>query len=114
MTVQDAEVVALPVAVARTDSSTPSDIAEFVVRHGLTAHLETALRLVGETFPPGSPTTLELEGDPDTEGQWIVIDVRYSGNPGVVLNHYNQFVACWIAVTPPWVGNFLRLTFKVT
>lgn len=93
--------------------SAPLAVRAFVEAHELAEHLATAARLGEECFPPGSALSLSVEGDPECPGEWVVMDWRLPAAATVEdgLRGYFHFVREWVAVTPPWVGNVMRVTF---
>ncbi len=91
----------------------PLAVRAFVAAHELSEHLATAVRVAEECFPAGSTLSLEVGEDPECEGKWIEMDWSLPATVEDALGAYMRFVSEWNAVTPPWVGNLLRVTFCV-
>lgn len=88
-------------------------VRAFVEAHELAEHLANAVRLGEECFPPGSTLSLRVEGDPECPGEWVVMDWQLPAATTVdeAVGGYRRLVRGWNALTPPWVGNVMRITF---
>lgn len=102
-----------PPAIPTPLDAAPLAVRAFVAAHELAEHFEAAVRLARETFPAGSALALRLEEDPDAEGRWVVMDWTVPATERDALADYTRFVSEWNALTPPWVGKYLRVTFFV-
>lgn len=92
----------------------PDEVKEFVATLRLSEYVSKAESLLKDKFPSGSVLSLQIEVDPEAEGKWLVIDVGARCEARDALRAYNDFVAEWVATTPPATRDALRITFNLS
>jgi hypothetical protein len=99
------------------DPFSPASVSEeaklFIETHGLADPIDKTLRLAKQAFPVNAKPSIHLHRDPETEGEWIVIDVEPRSTPDVAIHSYNQFVQAWISQSSPIQRDLIRLTFSL-
>lgn len=90
-----------------------ADVLSFIDSHKLGGQIESALTLAKQIFPANTRPSICLEQDAETTGEWIVIDMTMRSDVGEALKAYHQFVRQWSSLSPPGIGNFVRITFNL-
>ncbi len=80
--------------------------------HALNWARETA-ELAQRCFPVDCEVSFTLEQDPESEVQWLLVDVAVKQNATDVLGCYRRFTAQWIEQMPSEVRSLIRVTFHV-
>jgi hypothetical protein len=94
------------------DQLLPPDVAEFAARHDLRGHLRTATRLVGSAFAPVCAVEFVLERDPESDDEWIAVDVTVPDDARDVLAQNTEFTRQWVATVPPDVWSAIRVLYR--
>jgi hypothetical protein len=79
----------------------------------LLQHVATALRLAREFFPT-VPPTVRLEADPESDDQWVTIDVVAQGDVDRVLEREEGYMRALIASVPWPQRDKIRLAYAIT
>jgi hypothetical protein len=80
----------------------PDAVRQFLQKNALFPHLETALRLVHESFPSLKSIKLAHEVDWEVEDEsWIAINIQVSGKTDQVLEQYLFFNRQMAQQIPP-------------
>jgi hypothetical protein len=74
----------------------PDEVTTFCVAHGIIADLQLALRLAQESFTPVHRWQIELEIDPETDEEAIVIDAYLDGAVDEVLRQKQLYTRRWV------------------
>jgi hypothetical protein len=98
-------------AVTLVDRAIPGDVLEFASQRQLLPHLERALRLAESTFLTIRQLSMGVEADPDSDEQYIVIDVTMDLEADEVLRRDDAYTRAWVASTPPDVRSHIRLLY---
>lgn len=91
----------------------PEQVLAFAIRHRLQRHLEEALRLAESVFRPVRELNAELEVDPETNEERIVIDVVVELDVDDVLRRNERYNREWIASAPPEAREKVRLLYNI-
>jgi len=85
-------------------------VRQFAQKNALFPHLETALRLVHESFPSVKSIKLAYEVDWEVEDEsWIAINIQVSGKTDQVLEQYLFFNRQMTQQIPPEKSNKILL-----
>lgn len=90
----------------------PADVAEFATRRELLGHLHTAARLAESAFAPVRALDFVLEGDPESDEEWIAIDVPVAEDVDDVLLRNAAFTRQWVASVPADVRSVIRVLYQ--
>lgn len=66
-----------------------------------------------ESFPAGSEITFAVEQDPESDAEWLAIDVRVKDGSDA-LACYNKFIAAWVSFPNTEARQLINLTFSST
>lgn len=93
--------------------ASPAEVMQFCNRNHLLAPLEAAVRLAGESFDPLDDLRVELESDPETAEEYLVIDVVARGTLDSVLEQHRRYSERWVPQAPAGRQHLIRLVFDV-
>ena len=91
----------------------PSSVLEFATKQRLLAPLQTALDLVETHFRPLRRVTAEIETDPETVEQRIVIDLTVEAGVPDVLTMNEAFTQHWVAATSADARSHIRVLYDI-
>ena len=100
-----------PVPIALDFSLSP-DVEAFCIREGLLEHLRRALALADSCMRP-SALSVELEADPETDEEAIVITAVVSLPADEVVRRTQAYTRRWIESAPPDARDRIRLLFDI-
>lgn len=98
-------------ATTLADQLLPPDVAAFAERHDLLGHLRTATRLAESAFAPVRAISFVVERDPESDDEWIAVDVTVADDVEDVLAQNTDFTRHWVAAVPPEVWSAIRVLF---
>ena len=90
----------------RTSSDQFADInlsreeKEFCNRNGIRQYIPVASELIKRHFSNIQRIDSEILHDPDTEEQWLVINVQVKGEIEDILNMYDKYTGEWVSSVP--------------
>jgi cellulase/cellobiase CelA1 len=99
-------------SVAAPDRNLSPAVAEFCARQGLLEHLRRAMALADSCFGP-SVLTVEVEADPETDEQVLVITARLPLAADEVLRRKREYTRRWIESAPPAAREKIRLLYDI-
>lgn len=77
------------------------DAGDYCQRHNLRAFLDIAIEIATRIFAPVEPMSVELEIDPESDEQKLLLNVVSQGSMEAALERYRAFLDEWTeAVTP--------------
>jgi hypothetical protein len=100
------------VPVASPIPELPADVLAFCQRKGLTQDVKTAVELAKQSFR-SDKLRLQIEGDPEGEEEWVVIDVDVQGTVNEVLGAYDSFKEKWLTAVATDRGRLVRLLYNI-
>jgi hypothetical protein len=89
------------------------EIIEFCSRERVTSYLPTAVNSVERNFPTISELKIEVEQDPETEDEWLVLNVTIRGEVDEVLNNYDKYINYWVSSVPWPERQKIRLLYNI-
>ena len=89
------------------------DIADLSVQKSLINYLQTAFDIIYQSFPLIREVRLLQEQDPETDEEWILIDIAVDGDIEEVLDSYDDYVKKWVSSTPSSVRENIRLSYSI-
>lgn len=89
------------------------EIIEFCSRERITSYLPTAVNSVERNFPTISELKIEVEQDPETEEEWLVLNVTIRGEVDEVLNNYDKYINYWVSSVPWPERQKIRLLYNI-
>ena len=100
------------VDVTNSPRQLPREVEEFCMQHGLLYYLSLALTAAARTFPTSQPSA-RLEADPDSDDQWVTIDVLATGDTAEVLDAEDRFTSELTAQVPWPQRDKIRLAYDI-
>jgi hypothetical protein len=89
------------------------EIIEFCSRERITSYLPTAVNSAEKNFPTMSELKIETEQDPETEEEWLVLNVTIRGEVDEVLNNYDKYINYWVSTVPWPERQKIRLLYNI-
>jgi len=88
-------------------------LLDFCSRQGILPYLPVAIELIETCFSSIQELQLQLEHDPDTSEEWLVLDITIQGDEEEILDAYGRYVDHWVSAVP-WPGrNKIRLSYNI-
>lgn len=76
------------------------EVKKFCEGHGIQRYLQSAISLAKEYFPFIQELTLEVEGDPESNEEWVTIDITVEGNIEEIIENYDNYISKFISIIP--------------
>lgn len=86
-------------------------VRTFCHDHGILDAAAQAIALAKECFKP-EEVAIQIEGDPESDGEWLVIDVTVRGEVREVLDAYRHYKNRWHTSTPWQQRRRIRLVYN--
>lgn len=86
-------------------------VISFCSRWQLFNHFQRALRLAQHSFLDLKNIGVEIENDPESEDEWLVIVVQVHGEIGKVLDMYDTYTKKFVQVVPWPAADKIRLIY---
>ena len=87
------------------------EVLSFCSRWQLFNHFQRALRLAQHSFLDLRKIDVEIENDPESEDEWLVIVVQVHGDIGKVLDMYDAYTRKFVQVVPWPALDKIRLIY---
>ena len=94
-------------------SAVPPDALAYCLRQGLRQELLTAIELMRQCFVKVHGCHLQLEQEPETGEEWLVLDVTLQEEVDAVLTHFDISTDSWIAQTHWPEHDKIRLAYNI-
>jgi hypothetical protein len=94
-------------------SHEPERVKSFCQAQEMTGSALTAVRMAERHFPTGSKIALSVETDPESDGEWLVVDVAVPTRAGDALQSYDRFIREWAMVPNGLARERISLTFSL-
>lgn len=89
------------------------EIIEFCSRERITSYLPTAINSIERNFPSISELKIEVEQDPETDEEWLVLNVTIRGEVDEVLSQYDKYIDYWVSTVPWPERQKIRLLYNI-
>lgn len=89
------------------------NIADLLIKKGLRQYLQTAFDIIYQSFPLIRELRLLQEQDPETDEEWLLIDITVDGEIEEVLDSYDNYVKKWISSVPSSVRKNISLSYNI-
>jgi hypothetical protein len=76
-------------------------------------YLPVAIDLIERHFPSIDKLDLYLEHDPETEEEWLVLDLTLRGEVDEVLDNYDKYTDHWVSSVPWPQRQKIRLSYNI-
>lgn len=98
---------------AHSPTQLSNNLYDFCIRHDLSFYLSVALGLIRNSFPALKRLSLQLELDPDTTEEWILIDFDVEGEVHDILDAYDRYTDQWVKAAPWPQRDKIRTSFNI-
>jgi hypothetical protein len=85
----------------------------FCSQRDILQYLLDAIRLVKSCFPTLQELQIEPEKDPETDDEWLVLDVTVKGDVNEILDQYDNYTDQWVSSVPWPERNMIRLSYHL-
>jgi hypothetical protein len=92
----------------------PDAVRAFCLRHGSLVDLQAALRLIATIFPPRKSLTVKTSSDPESDAEWLLIEMIVEATPDEALDCYRRYVKELVRSIPPERRANVRLAYGVS
>ena len=89
------------------------EIIEFCSRERVTSYLPSAVNSIERNFPTISELKIEVEQDPETEEEWLALNVTIRGEVDEVLDNYDKYINYWVSTVPWPERQKIRLLYNI-
>lgn len=89
-------------------------VRTFCQKHQILADLKTAIRLITQSFPRTQNVRIALRGDPEGDGEWLVIQFDAAGDVGHVLGAYAKLKKEWVSLIQGRGLGMIRFLYNIT
>ena len=89
------------------------ELADFCGRHELSTHLHVAIGLLKTSFPSVERFSLQLERDPETGDEWILINFDVTGEVEEVLRWYDHYTELFVKSVPWPERDRIRIAYNI-
>jgi uncharacterized protein (TIGR02996 family) len=90
----------------------PDAVRRFCSHHRILAPARSAVDTARQCFPPDSHVSIRLERDPESDAEWLVVDVAVKrGQSFRPIESHRRFVQQWAMTTRSEARDLIRLTF---
>lgn len=89
------------------------NIADFSIKKGLRQYLQTAFDIIYQSFPLIRELRLLQEQDPETDEEWLLIDITVDGEIEEILDSYDNYVKKWVSSAPSSIRENIRLSYNI-
>jgi len=90
------------------------DVVQFCSQKDIFPYLQTAIETIYDCFPSVKNLHVLSEQDPETDDEWLLIDVTLEGNVTEILDLYDEYTRRWVTLTPLFVRNNIRVTYNIS
>jgi len=102
-----------PLEVNIQNSPILPNVLQFCHREGVFQYLLIAIELAQKHFPSIYGKQIELEQDPDTGEEWIILDVTIDGEVAKLLKNYDRYTDDWISSVPWPERTKVRFSYNI-
>ncbi len=94
-------------------SQLAQNIIDLSIKKGLRQYLQTAFDIIYQSFPLIRELRLLQEQDPETDEEWLLIDITVDGEMEEILDSYDDYVTKWVSSVPSSVRENIRLSYNI-
>jgi len=76
-------------------------------------YLQTTFDIIYQSFPLIRKLRLLQEQDPETDEEWLLIDITVDGEIEEILDGYDGYVKKWVSSVPSSVRENIRLSYNI-
>lgn len=88
-------------------------VIQFCSQKSILTYLQRAIETIYDCFPSVKNLRVLPEQDPETDEEWLLIDVTLEGNVTEILDLYDEYTRRWVTLTPLSVRDNIRVTYNI-
>jgi hypothetical protein len=100
-------------AISPKEPPLSKELSDFCVRYELSTHLRVAIGLLKTSFPSVERLNLQLERDPETGDEWILINFDVTGEVEDVLSRYDHYTELFVKSVPWPDRDKIRIAYNI-
>jgi hypothetical protein len=89
------------------------DIENLSIEKDLSKFLHKAFDIIYHSFSFVRDVRLLQEQDPETDEEWILIDITVDGEIDEILDSYDNYVTKWVSTAPLDIRENIRLSYSI-
>ncbi len=89
------------------------ELTNFCSEHGLLSYIPVAMELIERCFPSLQELHLLHEQDPETDEEWLVLDITLQGDEKQILEAYDRYTDSWVVAVPWPAQQKVRLSYNI-
>lgn len=115
LTSESPQIVVPPRTIRRTTAYHFSqNLLNFCLRHGIQErYLQVAIDLATHCFPSIQEVSLQIEQDPETSEEWLVLEATVQGDVDEIIDQYEGYTDLWVSLAPWLERNKIILTYNI-
>jgi hypothetical protein len=107
----------LPIEIILTDklsyySSDPDEVRRFCLQNHILSSAEKAIEVAERCFA-SNRLSVQVEKDPESEEEWLIIDVDVRGEVKDVLAAYDTFKTEWLFLAGSYGQSLIRVLYNI-
>jgi hypothetical protein len=89
----------------------PVRVRNYLDLYGIDDPVCKTIALAEAHYPPGSKTTVSVDGDCESDEEWLIVRTAIAGERSRVFRLFNEFVDKWIDSIPSEGRDRIRITY---
>ena len=114
MTWVSSEVRKVPLTFEIDRSTVSPDVLRFCHQNDILRYFLIAIDLVKKSFPTLRDLQFQLEKDPETEDEWLSLEVTIQGEVDDILIYYDNYTRQKVSLIPWPKRDKIRLSYNIT
>ncbi len=76
------------------------EVGSFCSQNGILQYVRPTISLIEKCFPTLKEYHLEIENDPESDEEWLTIDITVEGEVKEILKNYNSYITMFVSEIP--------------
>jgi len=89
------------------------EVIQFCSHHRIFGYLQLAVNLVHECFPSAADVSVEMESDPESDDEWLLMTAQLRERIEAVLRQYDTYTRRFIGSVPWPQRNKIRFNYDL-
>jgi len=89
------------------------EVIQFCSRYRFFGYLQLAVKLIYECFPSAADVSVEMERDPESDDEWLLMTAQLRERIEAVLRQYDTYTRCFIGSVPLPQRNKIRFNYDL-
>jgi len=106
------------VLISKTEDMPPDidlspEVNGFCKRKGISKYLKAAIEIIRNAFASIKELDFIIEKDPDTDDEWLLIDIKVDGTIEEILAYYDVYIEQWVTTAPAIARDKIKLSYGI-